>query len=294
MTVHPNPSSEHLPIGGSLDLSFSLLNRSELPKHLSWKITSTLGGGMDQFAQLMLHGGESKEMQYHWKPSLPGAGMICLSVDEGKTTHQELFWKVAVTRDGSEGAPPPGFASEQKPQESPNQEAPESVGAAVAVPVLMPSIPPIEGVKSEISIPWIGKPRVLISWNTATGPSGEMKIREAVLMPINAGGARGPTSTPIPSIGQESMNSMTLKHVDLPSIRIKGSAFEEKAALRDLSPGMHLIVLSRVVNDGKVEACSQISVCVPNPHSWWDSLKLPLGIIGVVFLIIFLRRISRG
>ena len=289
VTVHPKPASDHLPMGGSLDFSFSLLNRSDLPKNLSWKISSALGGGMDQSEQVELHGGETREIQYHWKPTLPGQNHVCLSVDEGKKTHQELFWNVNVAREWSAGSPRPGSAPEQKPGESVTQEAQESVAAGVAVPVGMNAIPPIEGVKSEISIPWIGNPKVLISWTNPNESSPEIRIREALLIPPHEVASHAPMLF----VGKERMKPMIMTHVDLRSLRIQGEAGVEKAAIRGLSPGSHIIVLSRIGNDGKVEACSQISVCVPNPRSWWDSLKLPLGIIGVVFLIIFLRRIRR-
>lgn len=294
VTVHPNPASDHLHLGGSLDLSFSLLNRSDLPKHLFWKITSALGGGMDQFEQVELHGGETREIQYHWKPSLPGQDNVCLSVDEGKKTHQELFWKVVVAREGSEASRPPGSAPEQKPTESPTQEAQESVATTVAVPVGMNSIPPIEGVKSEVTIPWIGTPKVLISWSIPTGSPGGMRIQEAVLLPNDATGSHGSIPDPMLSVGREIMKPMTLKHVDLRSLRIKGEAGVEKVAISSLSPGSHLIVLSRVGHDGKVDGYSQVSVYVQNPRSWWDSLKLPLGILAAGFLILFLQKIRRG
>jgi len=290
VTVHPNPVSDHLPMGGTLDLSFSLMNRSDLPKHLSWKITSALGGGMDQSEQVELHGGETREIQYHWKPTLPGQNNVFLSVDEGKKTHQELFWNVTVAQEGSAGSPRPGSAPEQKPAEAITQQEQESVAASVAVPVVMNSIQPIEGVKSEVSIPWIGNPKVLISWSTPTGSDGGMKIREALLMPPHEVASHAPML----SVGKERMKPMIMMHVDLRSLRTWGEAGVKKAAIRDLSPGSHLIVLSRIGNDGKVEACSQVSVFVPNPRSWWDSLKLPLGVIGVVFLILFLGRIRRG
>ena len=289
--VHPNPALDHLSLGGSLDLSFSLLNRSDLPKHLSWKITSVLGGGMNQSEQVELHGGETKEIQYHWKPTQPGQDNVCLSVDEGKKTHQELFWKVVVAREGCEASRPPRPAPEQKPSESPTQESQESLAATVAVPVGMNLIRSIEGVKSEILIPWIGNPRVLISWNIPEGPAGEMKIQEALLMPNNA--ARSHLTNPSPrlSLGKEGIQSMTLQHVDLRSRRIKGDAGVEKAVISGLSPGCHLLVLSSAGNDGKADVCAQISVYVPNSPGWWDILKLPLGILAAVFLILFLRRI---
>jgi hypothetical protein len=153
----------------------------------------------------------------------------------------------------------------------------------------MNTIPPIEGVNSEISIPWIGNPKVLISWTNPPKSSPEIRIREALLMSPH----EVASPDPILFVGNERMKPMIMTHVDLRSLRTRGEAGVKKAAIRDLSPGSHLIVLSRIGNDGKVEACSQVSVFVPNPRSWWDSLKLPLGIIGVVFLILFLGRIRR-
>lgn len=294
VTVHPNPASDHLHLGGSLDLSFSLLNRSDLTKILSWKITSALGGGMDQSEQVELHGGETREIQYHWKPSLPGQDNVCLSVDEGKKAHQELFWKVVVAREGSAGSPPPQSAPEQKPSESPTQESQESLAATVAVPVGMNPIPPIEEVKSEVTIPWIGTPKVLISWSIPTGSPGGMRIMEALLVPNDAAGSHGSLTDPMLSVGREIMKPMALKHVDLRSLRIKSEAGVEKVAISSLSPGSHLIILSRVGHDGKVDGCSQISVYIPNPPTWLDSLKLPLGILAAVFLILFRRRIRKG
>ena len=294
VTVHPNPTSDHLPMGGSLDLSFSLLNRSDLPKNLSWKITSALGGGMDQSEQVELHGGETRVIQYQWKPSLSGQDNVCLSVDEGKITHQELFWRVAVAREGSAESPRPGSAPVQKPTESVTQEALESVSTAVAVPVGMNSMPPIEGVKSEVTIPWIGNPKVLISWSIPTGSPRGIKIMEALLVPNDAAGSHGSLPDPMLSVGREIMKPMTLKHVDLRSLRVNSEAGVEKAVISSLSPGSHLIILSRVGNDCKVDGYSQVSVYVPNPLTWWDLLKLPLGILATGFLILFLQKIRRG
>jgi len=294
VTVHPNPVSDHLPMGGTLDLSFSLMNRSDLPKHLSWKITSALGGGMDQSEQVELHGGETREIQYHWKPTLPGQNNVFLSVDEGKKTHQELFWNVTVAQEGSAGSPRPGSAPEQKPAEAITQQEQESVAASVAVPVVMNSIQPIEGVKSEVSIPWIGNPKVLISWSIPTGSPRGIKIMEALLVPNDAAGSHGSLPDPMLSVGREIMKPMTLKHVDLRSLRIKSEAGVEKAVISSLSPGSHLIILSRVGNDGKVDGYSQVSVYVPNPPTWWGFLKLPLGILATGFLILFLQKIRRG
>lgn len=287
--IHPAPAPEQLLLGGSLSLSFTLLNRSDLPKRLSWKITSALGGGMKQPAQLELRGGESKVIEYVWKPSLPGEDALHLVVDEVQKTHEERFWRVVVIRETASLRTPVTTPQEQKSAEPPpaamdsqeNRVEPPGIPAET-------SIPQIDGAAAEVSMPWFGSPRVVFRWDGGNGSNAPIRIQECLLVP--KAGAVLPSGV----VAEGILSSMNLKLQDLRAQPIKSHDGVEKVIISGLSPGTHLILLSRLSSDGKPEGRTRLAVFVPTQPGWWGFLRAPLAILAIVLLLFFLRRIRRA
>lgn len=294
VTVQLKSAPEHLsiPMGGTRSLSFTLLNRCDLPKRICWKITSPLGGGMEQPLAVDLHGGETKDIQYYWKPTLPGEGVVHLVVDEGKKNHTELRWKVGVSAETATTPPLQGIAGQMSPVAvSPVPMSPdvmENTDTSSETPSTENPVPMMDGAAVEVSRTWFGKPHLLMRWNESPDTHSSIRIEESLLIP--RAGSDGSSR----ALTMESLSSMNLKLQDLHPLFIKSNAGIKKAIIRGMSPGSHRIILSRVSSDGKLEGRSQFPVYVPYQATWWDLLKLPLGLLVSVLLILFLWRVRRA
>jgi hypothetical protein len=286
VTVKTNPTPENLHLGGSFSLTFTVLNRSDLQKHVSWKIISRLGGGMDQSVSEDLREGESKEIHYDWKPSILGQDDVRLLVDEGKKSHAEFLWKVSVIRAPFFSNPADETADQKEGDQAISSDtfSSEPTPSEVAV-TAADAVPPIEEVTAELIEPWHGSPEYLIRWKGTADLHTKFLIREPLLV-------RKPSqdsSSTSPKV--EQLSSLNIELRQLRPVSLKRDGDFSKALIRGLSHGSHQILISKVSDTGKVEAQSQMTIYVPSTKSFWDHLKLPLGIASILILILFLRKI---
>ena len=279
-------------IGGTARIAFTLINRSELPKHLTWQIVSASGGGCDYPVSLDLKGGESREIQYDWKPSLPGDAAITLKVSEGKSaksikaissTSHEFVWRATVL---------PALRSSSATSSDENQGVIEGQDipldqykAPVLTPAKVTSIPAVSGGNSVVQTSWMGTPSVLLRWDEKILDPSCFKIEEEQLVLMepfsfnkdDQGGLQTPKT------------KMILNPFDVSMAKKQGDQLTLK--LRGLSPGWHHLVLSQFSKDGTLEAQSQFQINVPSRHSVWDQLKVPLGVAVIGVLLFYFRRL---
>jgi hypothetical protein len=274
-----------LSIGATTRIAFTLINRSEFTKHLTWQVVSPSGGGSDVPMSIDLKGGESHEISYDWKPTLPGNATITVIVTEGRSTRHELIWKATViaatdlvSRGGSdtnhidsEGVPP---VTEQPQPSSPlNRKA----------------IPPVNGCGYEVTRSrFCGDDTVLLKWPAeAQGPS-RLKVKEQQVVfvgPLNLNKAEQGNFQP-------PKTKIEVIPIDSSAAKQEGDHFLLK--LRGLSPGWHHLVLSQFSKEGSLEAQSQFQIRVPAKRSLWQRVKIPFGIFGITFLLFYLRKIRKG
>ena len=284
-----------IPIGASVQIAFTLSNRSEYPKHLMWLMASPSGGSSDAPAFLDLKGGESQEIQYYWKPTLPGDATIRVKVSEGKSaksikaissTSHELVWRATVlpSTKTSSATSSDGNQGVMESQETPLDQYPPPALA----PAKVTSIPPVSGGNFVVQTSWMGTPSVLLRWDEKSLDLSCFKIEEEQLVltePLSPNkDEQGGLQTP--------KTKMILNPFDVSMAKKQGDRLTLQ--LRGLSPGWHHLVLSQFSKDGVLEAQSHFQIRVPARHSVWDQMKVPLGIAGIGLLIFYLRRLRRS
>ncbi len=283
-----------IPIGGTTQVSFSLINRSEYPKHVTWQITSQSGGGADEPEVVDLNGGESREIRYDWKPSLPGDAVIRLTVSEGKSvksvksirsTEQALVWKATVlpSTGTSTSRSSHGNQGVMEGQELPVEQCqdPTLTGAKVT------PIPPVSGGSSVVLTSWLGTPTLLLQWDaTEVDPScfkveeNQLELMEPITIHNQALGVQPPKTKEV-IIPYDV--SLTKKQGNRQVLKLPG-----------LSPGWHHLVLSQFHKDGGLAARSQFQIRVPEKSSWWSLLRMPLGIVLISSLFLLFRDLRKG
>jgi hypothetical protein len=288
-----------IPMGAAAQIAFTLINRSEYPKHLTWSLASPSGGGSDGPFYLDIKGGGSQEIQYDWKPSLPGDATITLTVSEGKSlksiksigsTSHELVWKACVLPDTrtSSALNPGGSSSENQvamvAQEPPSDES----QAPDLTPAKVTSIPPVSGGNSVVRTSWMGPPSLLLSWDAGGLDPSCFKIAEEQLVLMEP-------FTPYKDFQgtfQLPKTKMVLNPFDVSMAKKEGDQLSLK--LRGLSPGWHHLVLSQLNKDGSLEAQSQFHIRMQRQPSLWEQLKVPIGSVIIGLLIFYLFRLRRS
>jgi hypothetical protein len=285
LTVKPltSPSLGSLPIGGSIRVSFSLTNRSDLPKKATWKISSASGGGMDHEEEVNLPGGEAKDLHHDWKPSLPGEAELKLVVEEGRKTRHELLWNATIAR----GVPPdPGTQTREGEPPPPEMAGRESIplNQASASPQDGTPLPPVDDAHWGVSSPWLGRPTAFLKWKAKVDDALRMSVEEVVLVPEGKNSAFSQSGTP---------PAVTNAVIPVKAVPLSKEGEMTVMVLPDLSPGWHLILLSRTTPEGNPEAQSRLQMIIPPKPSWWSLVKMPISIIAILLLIFLLRRLRR-
>lgn len=279
----------NLPAGVAVPLSFSLVNRSTFPKRASWKIMSPLGGGMTDSVAVELQSGEAKQIDYAWIPNLPGTDRVHLTVMEGTKPPQELLWNVGVVGGGA-SSPAVRIAADQKVAESGGVDVPESANPTLELPPRQPSILQVENLSAEITQSWFGNPKVLLRWSAGEDVKGggqKTVIQECLLVQGSGDVLSGNSST------TNALTSMQWKLRDLTPQSLKSGAGEGLALISGLEEGCHTLILSRVANDGQLEARSQLTVLIPPKSTVWNRLRLPLAILGIILGVLYYRERRR-
>jgi hypothetical protein len=285
LTVKPltSPSLGSLPIGGTIRVSFSLTNRSDLLKKATWKISSVSGGGMDHEEEVNLPGGESKDFHHDWKPSLPGEAELKLVVEEGRKTRHELLWNATIAH----GVPPdPGTQNREGEPPPPEMIGRESIplNQAAASPRDGTPLPPVDDAHWGVSSPWFGRPMAFLKWKAKVDDASRMSVEEVVLVPAGKNSAFSQSGTP---------PAVTNAVIPVKAVPLHKEGEMTVMVLPDLSPGWHLILLSRTTPEGNPEAQSRLQMIIPPKPSWWSLVKMPISIMAILLLIFLLRGLRR-
>ena len=274
----------NLPIGVSLPVVFSLINRSEFPKRVTWKASSTSGGGSSAPVLLELLGGEVRKITFDWRPSLPGDASLKVSVEEGTKTRRELAWMASVI------LPPPmneTFASSNAivPLQDPVnnmviQDHPPEVTPAIT------SIPPLNNISWESCVSWSGKSTVKLTWDAKQGDEANVQITERV-MRVNG-------NKELHTRGN-SLSGLSFEIVSTPVEVVRKYQLSSRMVCEIISlhPGWHLVQICRASHEGNPEAQSQIQVFVSQQPSFWTKWRAALGILAIILLIFVLRSFRR-
>jgi len=278
-----------IPIGGTAQVSFTLINRSEYPKHLTWQITSQSGGGADEPEVVDLNGGESREIRYDWKPSLPGDSVIRLTVSEGKSLKQvkstgpELLWKATVLPSA-----PSTTSSDANQRVKEGQEAPldePQVSAPIDAKVI--SVPQVSGGSSVVLSSWMGTPSVILRWDATEVDPSCFKVEEEQLILMEPIAIHNQDQ----GVFQPPKTKEAIIPYDVSLAKKRGNQLVLK--LPRLSPGWHHLVLSQFSKDVGLAARSQFQIQVPQRSSWWTLLKMPLCVVLISALFLLLRDLRR-
>jgi hypothetical protein len=272
--------------GSSMSVKFSLINRSENSRNATWIASSSSGGGMPAGVSIELKGGESREMQFDWKPREPGEATLKISVDEGTKTHHELLWKAMVSPSTNDAPSPstPGDPSVALASEShdPMDQGATSESATAATNAK--SITPLGEVSWVRKTSWSGKTSIILKWSAGKGDDPQYSIEEQIMR--MTGNQDGDEANPaLPGIP-----AFTIEFHPVNFRREKREGNTEVMRLPGLSAGWHLLVVSRLSKDGSTEAQSKVQVFVPQKRSWWSRWRLPTGCTMILLLIVFLWR----
>ncbi len=276
VTAKPPTSFGMIPFGDILPLDFSIQNRSEISKSVRWIATSSSGGGMSSESSLLINGGQSKDLHYDWKPTLPGEATLKIIVKEGTKTTHELLWQASVQ----------AIRSTSTPESSPTPEATLTDAAANQSPV--PSalqavaIASLDGLSWKEKTSWNGKKILEIRWQGKEERDSPIKIEKRVMHPrkIASKALEGTPGIPF-----------EIESIPLSSSSSRQEGSEEIREIGNLPPGFYLIVLSKTSKEGALLAQSQIQVLIHPPVSWWSRLKIPAGLLFLCLLIALLRKL---
>lgn len=265
-------------IGSSLPVSFRFHNRSQSTKEIKWSASSASGGGMSEPKLVKLRGGEINDVSFTWIPSLPGAAVLKVSVFEGSKLPQEFFWKATVfagsiTPESSSQPFPIGLPTEQRDEEIPASPTPAEVKP----------IPPVNEATWGVEVSWLGRQRAFITWNAGSESQSRVSLEEIHLVQSDISNANHiseaskiPTSVRLESVALTGFNQVRKEN-------------HEMIKLPELSPGWHLIRLTlNTVGNSTPDASSQLQVMIPQKTSVWNICKMPIGILLLIFLLLFL------
>ena len=276
----------NVPIGATVQIAWTIINRSEFPKHLTWQLVSPSGGGSDAAVPLDLKGGESREISYGWKPALPGDATITATVSEGRSTHQELIWKARVmTGTGADTSLTFDTNHAATNGEQSENEQPQVSSAPSAAPANFKPIPSVDGIGYEVKAPCWGGAWVVLKWNGNEADLSRFKIEEQQLVFL------GPLNINKETF-QPPKTKLVVTPVDTSTAKQEDDHLQLK--LQALPPGWHHLVLSQFSKEGLLEAQTQFQIRMPAKLSLWERMKIPVGILVISFLLFYLRKIRRG
>lgn len=268
-------------LGEVIPVTFSILNRSGFPKHIRWKAFSQSGGGMSSPSSIELHGGECKEVHFDWRPTLPGEAKLGILMEEGSSTSHNLEWQATIRPFFGLVSPPPAQADRTSIGRQLADDA--SKEELASCPQITETVPPIDGLAWSTTTYWFRNPCVSLKWDASPEKTSlvnveEKRIASTGLLVLKKGSAP-PTQT----------SPLNIETVSLDTGSIKKHGRHEELLLSGLTPGSHLLVVTRISKTGALEAQSQLQVSVPTKQSVWKICRTPLCLLAMIFLIIFLR-----
>ena len=271
----------NIPLGASVPVKFSILNRSQDSRRARWSAISSSGGGMKDSIPLNLNGGEAREMRFDWKPTQPGTATLKISVDEGIKTHHELLWHTFVTTDSPTTPSPDQSASQpvvssESVAESSNQTVPREAPKNSRI------IPPLDQLSWKFRTSWFRKPALIITCEAKQGEDSQFQIKEQLLRMLGSYDAADKS-------GGTGISPFKLEFTSLEATREKRDGDLEVMRLKLLSPGWHLLLVSRISADGSIDAQSQLKILIPQSHSWRSLWRFPVGFLIILLLLAFLK-----
>jgi hypothetical protein len=276
-----SPTLGNIPIGSSLPVVISLLNRSEMLKTVHWQALSSSGGGMNTSRVLELKGGEAQEIRYLWRPTIPGEATLNVTLDEGRKTHHEFLWQAMVTTSShaTSATLSESVDSEQKPSNGIAGEAPPQITSEA-----IKAIPPLEGISAERKVTWYGRSYLLLKYNFTQESTSHVTLEEKKFFPPEGFGVNSP---------KKANETANIPHIQVENVTVefqltKKSSAQNVIKISTLAPGWHLLVISMISKEGMIEAQSQLQIAMPGKPSWWKLLRVPLGLLGIFLLGAFL------
>lgn len=272
-------SLNSISIGVTARVTFSLINRSEFPKRLTWRANSSSGGGSDDLIALDLRGGESREITYDWKPTLPGYATLTINISEGKSTRHELSWNAKVI--ATEGSASPLTVltdSSTLPKERDDSQRFESPTERKT------KIPLLPGVEYSIKKRWFSKPVLCLKWDSNIASGEHDRIEEQLLLPLSSNNQNS-------SLNHQYTCQLTNVAVD--TSRIFRVENKQSLELREVSPGAHHFIITRLSKNGDIIAQIHLQIHVPSNPSIWTRMKMPFGILLIFLLILLLKSLKK-
>jgi hypothetical protein len=274
-----------LPIGGTQKVTFSLINRSEYPKHLLWRAASPSGGGSDEANTLDLPGGGSREISFDWKPSLPGEATLTISVQEGHSTRDDLIWKASVLHSDTLQAAATWIQTSQDAGEG--DASASSPQSSVVTPTKVTTIPSVAGAAHAVKRSWFGDDTIVLNWDSSGKLPSQFKLQEQGMV------IEGPIILPKGDQGNPHFpkSRIVLTSIDMATATANGA--EEVFKIQGMPPGWHHLVLSQFSKEGSLEAESHFQIHIFQKPSWWIGIRTPLGFLLICLLFLLLRNIRR-
>jgi hypothetical protein len=266
-------------LGTTARITFSLINRSEFAKQVTWRAESSSGGGSDAMSVIDLKGGESREVSYDWKPTLAGDANLTITVAEGKSTNHELCWKskVIITEGGSSKiSTSTNTPANLKDQEDSHQ--PESPT------VWKTQIPLLSGVEYTIRKTWFSQPVILLKWDDKHNSEERDVVEEQALLPVSS------NATTL-SLPHQFACQLTSIPVDVSRPSREGE--KQVLELRSVPPGAHHFIITRRSKAWDIVAQAHLQINLHRVPSFWSRVKLPLGVIFISLLLLVLRDLRR-
>jgi hypothetical protein len=279
-------SLSRIQLGSSVSIAFCLMNRSPYPKHASWRAISHSGGGMDKSESADLGAGETREIRFDWKPSLPGKATLQVHVQEGVRVSGEMSWQATVTSgQGGVGLTVPSMLHESPPSAS---TAPEVTPLEVEPKRREPRelFPQLEGLQWAIGQALWGQPFLHIEGAGGVRKPDRIRVEERRL--ILPKGWEPKSNPPLNSSAWPEIQSTNVPV--LYEWRPIGTD-RFSVAVRGLESGCHELIITQEGASGDPVAQSSLQVVIPPPASGWRGLLALFGLCLLVGLFL-LRRVS--
>jgi hypothetical protein len=241
---------------------------------------------MDKSESADLGAGETREIRFDWKPSLPGKATLQVHVQEGVRVSGEMSWQATVTSgQGGVGLTVPSMLHESPPSAS---TAPEVTPLEVEPKRREPRelFPQLEGLQWAIGQALWGQPFLHIEGAGGVRKPDRIRVEERrLILP------KGWEPKSIPLLNSSAWPE--IQSTNVPALYewrpIGTDRFS--VAVRGLESGCHELIITQEGASGDPLAQSSLQVVIPPSTSGWRG---PLALLGLCLLagLFLLRRSS--
>lgn len=274
-------------IGSPASVSFRLRNDSKSLKQLHWRAVSTSGGGGTNFP-VELRGGESKDIRFDWIPTRSGSGLLKVQIEDAGEQH-EIIWNASVKEQITKplaSPSPPVVLMKYVQEQGPDKKATQTTTlAAKQVPLgtKLQALPPVEASESGIQTNFFGGTTPYIKWDLQDGKLSAILLEQRI--------ALTPSIEEVKIAIQETKKfpETQYQYNPLNGFHHKKEGNLEILLLPMLPPGTHTLTLTLLDGEGLSRARSDFEIRVPYQPSFWSTWRTPLGILGILFLLLLLR-----